>query len=239
MEGLGQHASNLVLQLIIRMAKYPTAMRICAMLPAKVTPGNLKTACHAAILEAADLVQDEVFRQEMLIFDDQRMGPSMGLPRVMEWFGFLRKSTNALPASGRLVRFGHRKPLLEYKLTYDKQVLVKCLRKVHDLKLHLPDRLSNRVAVQYANALSGLATAWPKWRTKETVQNAKTKMNKTKVESKPKALITKKRKLPASGHAKKADCPQKTQLPLKRCLWKGPRRGNAIDLVNKPKRKYI
>ena len=182
-DGLGQHASNLVLQYIIIMAKYPTAMRILGkhfrVLPAKITPRSLRAACHAGILEAAALVQGEIFRQEMLIFDDQRMGTVMGLPRVMEQFGFLQRSTSALPASGRFVSLGRAKPPLKYKLTYDQQVLEKCLREVHDLQLELPDRLSNRILVQYANALSALAKAWPilRRRKKASAKDSRTKRN--------------------------------------------------------------
>ena len=258
-ETLGPHTSNLILQYMILMSKYPTAMRLLGkhfkLLPEKLTRDTLKDSCHGAILEVARHNGEEVFQQEMRILDEQRMGTCMGFPRVMEKFKLLRKVTDALPVSGECVSLGHGKPVLKYELVYDPEALQKCIDAVDALALQLkfPKVLSNASAIQYISQLSALQHCLPtETRTGQPEKKAKPKK---KAKLKPLKVKHLKRKvhceLPASG-LKRCKLPAsglkggKLLKPYRRCYQKGSHRDKTIQpdtvkgyLLQHFKRKHI
>ena len=215
-ESLGQHSGSLLLQLMLAMAKYPTSVRIMGKhfqeLPAKLTPASLTAACHKCILEVGVINGGEIYRQEVLIFDDQRMATCMGFPRVMEQFGFLRNVTHAPQVSGRTVKLGRGKPPMKYKLTSKQHMLKRFMNDLDGLQLKLPDRISNTIIIEHADALSAFGTILPKMRrgNQAAAKHAKPKQAKKRL------------KLPASGHlAKKTRIKLMCAKPLRRCWRKG------------------
>jgi len=97
-------------------------------LPAKFLLEDLRQVLERFLREWCTINDTEQVQEEMLRYDDQRQSPHMGVPRMMQKLGLLRKVEPGQTSSAKVRRkrtttrgarmsLGHGKPRLTYELT--------------------------------------------------------------------------------------------------------------------------
>ena len=103
-----KHRSNLLLLFILAMAKYPSAVRrlgtSLGKLPAKFTVMQLQQVLEKFVKTWAAMNNTELVQEEMARFDEQRQAPIMGVPRMLQKLGLLKKVVNTAASSAKLKR---------------------------------------------------------------------------------------------------------------------------------------
>ena len=129
-----EHKFNLLFLYILCLAKYPTAVKMLGArlsnLPAKFLLEDLRRVLERFLREWCTINDTEQVQEEMLRYDDQRQSPHMGVPRMMQKLGLLRKvepgpgQTSSAKVrrkrkttQGARMSLGHGKPRLTYELT--------------------------------------------------------------------------------------------------------------------------
>ena len=135
------------------MAKYPSAVRILGTrlgkLPAAFTAKDLQGVLEKFLKTWAPMNETEQIQEEMTRYDDQRQGPTMGVPRMLQKFGVLIKSeklTSLANAKHRCAPetffLGHGRPILAYKLTHQTAQLDIIYQVLGDTKLDFGKELT-------------------------------------------------------------------------------------------------
>ena len=90
-----KHKYNLFLLFMLSLAKYPSAVKMLAVLfrklPARFTVKDLKKTLDNFVTAWAKINDSETVQEEMRCYDDQRMCAKMGVPRMLQKFGVLAK----------------------------------------------------------------------------------------------------------------------------------------------------
>ena len=98
----------------------------------------------ACIRHAAQLNDSPAVQQEMLIYDDQRMGCVQGFARIMQALKLLRAVAPGAHRS-QTIALGRGKPRLQYELTYDPQHLENLVSQFGDTVIGVEGELTTEV----------------------------------------------------------------------------------------------
>ena len=129
---LGSHRNNFLFHYILACGKYPSFVSTfapkLAKLPKSFSTSDLYTVLAQGAIEWSKTNNLPQQQEEMLIYNDQRMGTMMGATKLFEKLGVLVKyqppkrkfriTTKSSPAPGRdILALGRGAPALRYQLT--------------------------------------------------------------------------------------------------------------------------